>query len=139
MSAGTPLAELAWQEVVALHAFFVAWFRGDEPAPDFASCENGLAKDFRMINPDGSAHERDDVVRSLRAARGKSPPDFRIEVLDPAAIWTGEGCVLLEYTEQQYRDGRTTRRRSSALFLASPTAPRGLEWRHLHETWMEAA
>ena len=75
----------------------------------------------------------------IKGARGSRPsPISRSSVLDPRTIWAGEGAVLLEYTEQQYRDGRTTRRRSTALFLANPAAPCGVEWRHLQETWMEA-
>ena len=67
------------------------------------------------------------------------PDDFTIVVSDPHAAWAGEGAVLLEYTERQYRDGSWTRRRSTALFLADPSTPRGVEWRHLQETWMGAA
>jgi len=91
-----------------------------------------------MIGPDGLVHDRGTVIERLRWARGTYPADFRIEVLDPGAIWTREEAVLLEYTEQQYRGGRTNTRRSTALFLPSKAAPRGVVWRHLHETWIEA-
>jgi hypothetical protein len=91
-----------------------------------------------MVEPYGMVHRRADVIERLRRARGAYPADFRIVVLDPDAIWTREDAALLEYTERQYRDARTNARRSTALFLADRAAPRGVVWRHLHETWIEA-
>lgn len=136
---GTPkLADLAWEEVVALHAFFEAWLREGNAPMDFSEVEQAIGQDFRIISPDGTTEERDAIISSIRNSRGSRGPDFTILVLDPRAIWTGERAALLEYTEQQYRAGRTTRRRSTALLLANPSAPRGVEWRHLQETWLEA-
>ena len=130
-------AELAWREVVALHDFFVRWFCGAPDAPDFADCERAFAPDFRMIGPDGVTHLRAAVVERLRGAYASQPASFSIAVSDPHVVSESGGDVLLEYTERQYRDGRTTFRRSTALFQASPTAPRGVLWRHLQETWMD--
>ena len=138
MSSPNPLADLAWQEVVALHAFFEAWMRQSGSVADFAEVEAALGSDFRLISPDGSMDEREAVVASISKARGARGREFTIVVYEPRTIWTGCDAVLLEYTERQYRDGRTTRRRSTALFLASSRAPRGVEWRHLQETWIEA-
>jgi hypothetical protein len=138
MNSTPSLPDLAWQEVVALHAFFEAWLRESESVMDFSEVEAAIGRDFRLISPDGKMEEREAVLAWIRDARGSRGPDFKIVALDPRAIWTGDGAVLLEYSEQQYRDGQTTRRRSTALFLANPAAPRGMEWRHLQETWIEA-
>jgi hypothetical protein len=137
MSAST-LAAHARQEVVELHDFFVAWLRGEAPAGDFSRAEASIGSGFRMISPDGKIEESAAVLAWIRGAHGTRPSPFTIAVLDHRTIWAGEDAALLEYTEQQYRDGRTTRRRSTALFVANPAAPRGVEWRHLQETWMEA-
>ncbi len=137
MSSSPSLADLAWQEVVALHAFFETWLRESESVMDFSEVEAAIGRDFRMISPDGKIEEGEAVVSWIRGARGSRGSDFRIVASDPRAIWAGDSAVLLEYTEQQYRDGRTTRRRSTALFLASPAAPRGVEWRHLQESWTD--
>jgi hypothetical protein len=134
------LEQLATAEVVGLHDFFVAWFRAEPgSAPDFQRCERALAADFRMISPDGQVHARDQVLARIRDARGALPSDFRIRILDPRAVWADGNAVLLEYVEEQYRDGRTTRRRSTALCTPNRLAPEGVEWRHLQETWMDAA
>jgi hypothetical protein len=137
MSSASSLADLAWQEVVELHDFFVAWMHGDESATDFSRAEASIGKEFRMISPDGKMDDRAAVLEWIKGARGSRPSPFTIVALDPRTIWAREDAVLLEYTEQQYRDGQTTRRRSTALFLADPAAPRGVVWRHLQETWME--
>jgi hypothetical protein len=138
MSGSASLAEKAWQEVVGLHEFFLVWLNGVAPAGDFSRAERAIGKNFRMISPDGSIEESAAVLGWIRGAHGSRPAPFTMAVSDPRTIWAGEGAVLLEYTEQQYRDGRTTRRRSTALFLADPAAPCGVEWRHLQETWLEA-
>jgi hypothetical protein len=136
---GRKIAELARDEAVALHAFFVAWFLDQDDAPDFETCERAFAPDFRMVTPDGTAHDLAETLARLRAARGTAKPGFRIDVLDPRPVWIGDGAVLLEYVEQQYRDGRSTRRRSTGMFTLDPSAPRGVKWRHLQETWIGAA
>jgi hypothetical protein len=138
LSADLPMAEMAWREIVALHTFFETWFRTDGGISDFIDCERALAPDFSMVGPDGVIHRRDDVIGRLRRTRGTHPADFRIDVLDRGAIWTREDAVLLGYTEQQYCGGRTNARRSTALFLSSKGAPRGVVWCYLHETWIEA-
>jgi len=128
------LAGKASREVEALHEFFVAWFRG-EPA-NFALCEAVFAPDFRMVAPDGAVHERAAVMVRLRAARASAPADFAIEIVQPRVAWQTTDAVLLEYVERQYREGRTSLRRSSGLFTGETAAPRGVVWRHLQETWM---
>lgn len=136
MSRSIPIAELARAEVIALHAFFVEWFRGAEA--DFGLCEGAFAADFRMVTPDGPVRDLDQVLGGARAARGTMGRDFRIDIVDPRPVWTEEDAVLLEYVERQYREGRWTSRRSTALFTRRQSAPRGVEWRHLQETWMPA-
>jgi hypothetical protein len=131
----TKLADAAAREAVALHAAFVELFTGR--SRDFSRCEVALAADFRMVTPQGRCVERDAVLAGLRSAYAR--PDFRIEILDIRPVWEQGEWVLLQYIEQQYRDGRTTRRRSTALFEAFADAPCGVVWRYLHETWMQDA
>src|SRR5262245_47139434 len=131
---GSDLADLAAREIVALHEFFVAWFRPG-PAPDFRACEDAFHPDFQMVTPDGRLLARTEIIQGIRAARGALAPSLTIEVLDIRTLWQEADAALLTYIEQQYREGRTTRRRSSALLLRAVSAPRGILWRHLQETW----
>jgi hypothetical protein len=129
------LAELARSEIVALHDFFVGWFRGELPASAFASCEASFDPAFSMVHPDGVRHRLADVLPRLRAAHGAFPQSFTIAIHDVTPLWSAGDAILVEYIEAQHRDGRDTRRRSTALFLPTPSAPRGVHWRHLQETW----
>ena len=126
------LAEQAAAEVHALHEIFVALFTGR--STDYARCEAALAPDFRMISPEGLHLERDQVLKNIATA--VAPPDFCICVKDLQTIAQFPDSVLLRYTEEQYRNSKTTRRLSTALFTADIRAPQGVMWRYLHETWM---
>lgn len=128
------LAELAAREVVALHEFFVAWFRPG-PAPDFRACEGAFHPDFRMVTPEGRLLGRSEIIQGIQASRGRLAASLTIEILEIRTLWQEGDAALLAYIEQQYREGRTTRRRSSALLLRAASAPRGILWRHLQETW----
>ena len=128
------LATLAAREVVALHEFFVAWFRPG-PAPDFRACEGAFHPDFRMVTPEGRLLGRSEIIQGIQASRGRLAASLTIEILEIRTLWQEGDAALLAYIEQQYREGRTTRRRSSALLLRAASAPRGILWRHLQETW----
>ena len=129
------LAAMATAEVRDLHAFFAVWFRVGVPHPDFGRLEKALAPGFRMVTPDGQLRERQAVIEAVRGARDSRPADFAIVIADPHPVFETAGMVLLEFIEEQYRDGGTTRRRSTALFTPDVSAPRGVLWCHLHETW----
>jgi hypothetical protein len=128
------LADKAEAEVHRLHAFFVAWFRGE--AADFSDCEGAFAGDFRMVTPDGAVHARAAVVDRLRAARATTGGDFAIEITELRLAWRNDDVVLLEYVERQRRDGQATARRATGLFTEAESAPGGVLWRHVQETWI---
>lgn len=132
----SPLTSKAIDEVRALHAFFADWFRAGAMHPDFSELERVLAPDFRMVTPDGLVVDRKAVIEAVRQAEDTRPADFAIVILQPRPVHESRDAVLLEFIEQQYRDGGTTRRLSTALFTSQESAPRGVLWRHLHETWM---
>ncbi len=48
-----------------------------------------------------------------------------------------EDVVLLRYVEHQGTAAWRTARRVSALLVADPSAPEGVAWLWLHETWMD--
>jgi hypothetical protein len=131
----TPLAASAAREIEALHAHFVELFTGR--SVDLSRCKAAFSPQFTMVMPDGTRLERAAILAGLAAAR--APADFRIAIADIRPVWEGNGSALLQYVEQQYRDGNTTRRLSVALFEAEAEAPCGVVWRYLHETWMRDA
>jgi hypothetical protein len=129
----SPLAEAAKAEIVALHAYLMDLFTGR--TRDLVRCEAAFAGDLSMITPDGVWFDRAHILANF--ANATAAPGFRILIHDVRLIWESESAVLLRYVEEQYRDGQTTRRLSSALFTRNEAAPLGVVWRHLHETWQE--
>jgi hypothetical protein len=89
-----------------------------------------------MIPPSGAMLTGPGVVAMLQSARGSRAQGFaiRIEVQDARKL--GDLALIL-YDEHQDIGGATTLRRSSALFSADASAPEGVVWRHLHETWIK--
>ena len=129
----SPLAEAAQAEIVAVHAYLTDLFTG--LTRDLTRCAAAFSADLTMIAPDGRYFDRRNILANL--ANASAAPGFQIRIHDVRLIWENETAVLLLYVEEQYRDGRTTRRQSSALFVADKGAPLGVAWRHLHETWQE--
>jgi hypothetical protein len=126
------LAERAAAEVRAMHETFVELFTSR--SRDYARCAAALAPDFWMIGPDGLCLKRSRVLKGIAAAA--APPDFRISIEGIKVVAEFPDSVLLHYIEEQYRNPKTTRRLSTALFTADAEAPQGVVWRYLHETWM---
>lgn len=129
------LSQAAAREIVALHAAFVELFT--HRSRDFSRCAAAFAAEFEMVTPEGRVIDRAAILAGLEAAR--AAPDFRIGISEIRLIREGPTSSLLHYVEEQYRDGRTARRRSSALFEADANAPSGVVWRYLHETWLRDA
>jgi hypothetical protein len=131
----TALSSAAAREIEELHAVFVQLFCGK--SRDISRCAAAFSAHFEMVTPDGKNRDRAGVLRVIETA--KAPADFRIEISNIRSLWEDQNSVLIQYVEQQYRDGKTSRRRSTALFEAEAKAPCGVVWRHLHETWMQDA
>jgi hypothetical protein len=131
----TPIAAAAAREIEELHAVFVELFCGR--SRDFNRCATAFSPYFEMVTPDGKNHDRAGVLLAIE--RAKAPSDFSIEISHTRSLWEDQKSVLIQYVEQQYRDGKTSRRLSTALFEAEAKAPCGVVWRHLHETWMQDA
>lgn len=136
MTTDLELETAARHEIEALHAFFVTWFTGQGDHQDFRLCEDAFGAGFEMVAPDGHRHDRSEVVQRLRQARGSAQGTFEIAVIEPRKIWSAGDAIVIGYVEFQLRDNQSTRRRSVALLTREPTAPRGMHWQSLTETWM---
>lgn len=126
------------REVVELHRFFQSWFTGQVARTDenFGRVANALAQDFLMISPDGVREDRDAILKAIEEAWGRRPPGFSVWIQQLEVRWSGPDVVLLTYEEWQADIGETRGRLSSALFRVNVDAPLGVEWVHLHETWL---
>ena len=132
------------REVTDLHRFFVDWLSGALPKTEaaFARCSDVLAEGFALISPRGVLTERAALIGELKAAHGSlggSEPPFVIEVRNFRNRRTDGELCLVTYEEWQQREVQTTGRLSSAWFRARKGTPNGVEWLHVHETWLPQA
>lgn len=136
---GTPtLFERARAEVVDLHRFFVEWYDAKTAGTaDFDRFERAMGEGFLMIPPDGRILDREAVVGYVRGNRGGFDGDFAIEIEDVRPGWEAGDVIVVTYVEVQARGGKNSRRQASAVFTRSSSAPNGVEWRHLQETWLQ--
>ena len=132
------------REIVELHQFFEDWFNAalaptDESFGRFASV---IADDFVMVTPGGSLVERAPLVAGLRASHGRwrgQEPVGRIwiENVRVHRILEGGDLAIATYEEWQEIAGEEIRGRLSTVVLrVKEWAPNGLEWLHVHETWL---
>jgi hypothetical protein len=86
------------------------------------------------IGPDGRWSDASQVHSFVRAAFGQQPTKFTIRnvtLRGDAAVGT--------YEEWQAADANLTGRISTAVLTPKSDMPNGLQWMHLHETWLPDA
>jgi hypothetical protein len=138
-------------EVRELHEFLVEWMTGVLPrTPEaYERFAKVIADDFVIINPGGALTERTSLIDDLEAAYGVhaeppnpdrgnigEPKDFRIWIENCRCRHQEGGLSLVTYEEWQQMSGAVTGRLSTALFRSCGGTPNGVEWLHLHETWL---
>ena len=133
------LTAAARREIEALHDFFEAWFRGDLDREAFGRPTETLAPSFRLVRPDGTELPRAAVVDGIRAGHASETddPPFEIAIRDPRVRWASDDRCLVRYEEWQRSVGEWRGRRSTASFARDHSAPAGVVWQDLHETWIE--
>jgi len=127
------------QEVRRLHEFFVEWYTGRIGRDAFYRVDDALGADFRMVTPDGTLHERSDVVEMVRSSYGRNDPDeFDIEIRNVERRSGFTDHATVRYEEWQTTPDGTSGRISTALLRDDEDTPGGICWLDLHETWLEA-
>lgn len=128
----TALFDAAAREVVELHKGLIALYTGR--SRDFSRCEAAFLPNLEMVTTEGQFVSRTQVLQGLKGATARADLDITIHDIHP--IREDAQSVLLRYIEVQYRDGETTRRQSIALFETKDSAPLGVAWRYLQESWI---
>jgi len=119
-------------ELATVHGVFERWLRGAADSLD--RVEAALAHAFTIVSPRGTVLTREDLLHGLADARGSRR--IRIRVENPRVRWTGGAAVLATYEEWHDHEGYSTARQSTALFTRDGSAPGGVRWQHVHETWI---
>jgi hypothetical protein len=130
-------AKAAIQEVIDLHIFFQEWLDGSLPNTDaaFARFHAATAAGFTLISPDGSIAAGADTATWIQTAHG-TRRGFRLWTDAHNVRYVNDNLAVVTYQEWQTRDGVTTGRISTAIFVAAPAAPNGVAWLHVQETWL---
>ena len=130
--------QLASDEIVRLHEFLGAWFRGElgeeQFAPGFADV---LHADFENVQPAGIILTRADILTMIADGKG-SNPDFRITIERPRLLGSWPGFLLFQYVEHQTgarHSAPENRRLSTVLF---ERVDQGLSWRYLVEVGLDS-
>ena len=136
------MTERCEKEVVELHQFFQAWFGGVLTNDDDSLRRFGgvLAEGFLIVPPSGAATEREPLIERLRGAHGSWATGSE----RPGRIWieklrvrrSVEDWAIVTYEEWQEVGGETRGRISTAVFGRREGTPNGVEWLHVHETWL---
>ncbi len=132
--------KLCRKEVLELHRFFEDWFNAvlTDSEEDFSRFANVLADDFEIIGPGGDRVQRLDLLQRLRQSfgRNQSKP-MRIWVENFSSRPLAQGLQVVTYEEwQEQPDGDKRGRLSTALLRRKLDLPNGVEWVHVHETWL---
>jgi len=131
------------REVIDLHIFFEDWFGGYCENSEQVFAERLLDRmhgDFNIILPGGMMIYGAHFWPEFRKLYG-SNPDFHISIRavqqQPLA---GDSVYLVNYQEWQRNALQSTPknngRLSSAVFVEDSDAPNGINWFHVHETWL---
>ena len=128
-------------EVIDLHRFFEQWFKAEIENSDeaFSRLEKVLNEKFMLIMPTGEYIFREKLLKQLRVGYGS-----RRENRDNYNLWVQNiNCRLIEndiclitYEEWAKIDNKTNARLSSALFRKKVGTKFGIEWLHVHETFI---
>lgn len=132
------LFERASAEILDFHRFFVCWYdAATADRTDFGRCEQVFGQGFHMIPPTGRVFDRSQTIELIRSNRATFNGNFAIDIEAIHSGWESADTIVMTYIEAQVRAGKSSRRQASALFTTSSSAPHGVEWRHLHETWVQ--
>lgn len=129
-------------EIVELHRFFQAWLRGEiDPDGDgFSRLGDALAVDFHRVSADGAIAGRSEVLAEVREGHGSKPPDFAIRAEGFRFRAGSRRLAVVTYEEWHEPGGPHAApgagRISTAVFQDRADAPNGVEWVHLHETFL---
>lgn len=127
------------QEIVGLHVFFEQWLRAEIPESyeSMKRFTDVTPPGFHLVTTSGNVQAYEEICGMIFDGYG-TRPTMKLWVDNVQLLHTlPDGHYLVSYHElQQYGDGETSVRISTVLLHEKPDAPNGLEWLHVHETWI---
>lgn len=130
------LMESWLREVHELHDHFVAFFLGTTDSLDRVA--SVFAEDFTMVTPDGASPTRQQILDGIGAGHGHAD-SLTISISEAELLFKDDTTVVATYVESQQVNAKpATHRIATVVFAKDVSAPNGLLWRRVHETWMPA-
>lgn len=125
-------------EVLELHRFFQAWYRGEIAADGeaFARVSEVLAEGFHRISPEGDLVGRSEVLTAIRGSHASRSPELVIRIERCQFRAGGRGLGVVTYEEWHEEGDESRGRIATAILQDRADAPQGVEWVHVHETWL---
>ncbi|MFW9778021.1 MAG: hypothetical protein ACFFE8_04140 [Candidatus Heimdallarchaeota archaeon] len=129
------------REIRELHDFFVKWYNGQIPRSKvgFSRLEEAIADDFVLLSPNGQINSRKQVIDHIYSAYGSHKKDttpFQIRIENITIQPISSSFFIAMYEEWHDSNRIHPGRISTALFHINPNLANGVEWIHLHETWI---
>lgn len=124
-------------EIRELHDFFTHWYAGAIEPETLDRFEAALGPGFVLVSPDGRTMGRDEIVERVTSAYDGE--DLAIDIRNVNILDETADRVTAQYEEWQQRAGTETARVSTVVFRKSESAPNGLQWLVVHETWKDGA
>ncbi|MEU7897530.1 DUF4440 domain-containing protein [Nonomuraea sp. NPDC049152] len=121
-------------EIVRHHEIIESWLTGRAPQPELDVFAGAHTTDFAYTTPEGQTLRMPHLLAVIEPAHGAAP-DLAIEILDVEVVASADTVVVATY-EEHHHGPDPRRRRATVVFVRDTTAPHGLRWRHLHETWI---
>jgi len=128
-------------EVNELHIFFEDWLSAkyEQSEEKFQRILGVLAPEFEIVAPNGFHMNREDIlslVWDLYGCKKDSDPPFKLWIEKCRDRTIGVGVSLVTYEEWHRMNDVKKGRFSTAIMRLSPGCPNGVEWLHIHETWL---
>ncbi|MFC6894898.1 DUF4440 domain-containing protein [Nonomuraea dietziae] len=126
-------ADACRAEIVRHHRVIEDWLTGRGARSDLPTFADAHTPAFTLITPDGEALPLPSVLAVIETAYG-AVPTLAIAIRDVKVVASAESFVVATY-EEHHGGQNPSVRRATVVLVRDATAPHGLRWTHLHETW----
>lgn len=131
------------KEIVDLHIFFEDWFNGSCGNSDEVFQDRLLSRmdeDFFIVLPGGMGIQGSGFWPEFRQLHGTNT-EFKISIRNVQQRSCSQGDLLIASYEEWQKDAKYSEpsnngRLSTAILIKDDSAPNGLKWAHVHETWL---
>ncbi|GAA2649008.1 hypothetical protein GCM10010412_013740 [Nonomuraea recticatena] len=126
-------ADACRAEIVRHHRVIEDWLTGRGARADLPTFADAHTPAFTLIAPDGEALPLPRALAMIESAYGAAPT-LSISIRDVKVVVSAESFVVATY-EEHHGGQDPSVRRATVVLVRDTTAPHGLRWTHLHETW----